>query len=146
MEMKFYIMRGQLSVTSDSGIFYELNASSGYGSCLNNSATRCEQAQYFGPIPEGVYYVDPADLSDPNFIGDVRRRLTGDWGDWRIRIKPSAMTNTYGRGNFFIHGGGTIGSAGCIDVGGGILGNKHTDRLKQDIRATKSIIRLEVFR
>ncbi len=40
----------------------------------------------------------------------------------------------------------TKGSAGCIDIGGGILGNKQTDRLKQDIMSAKYNILLEVVK
>jgi len=89
----------------------------------------------------GIYYFDPKDLSNPNFVWDVARRLTGDWGDWRIWLIPTKITNTHGRNNFFIHGGGTKGSAGCIDIGVGVLGNKQTDRLKADILAIKHKIR-----
>ena len=72
--------------------------------------------------------------------------MRGDWGDWRIRLKPLQTTDTHGRDNFFIHGGDTKGSAGCIDIGGGILGNKQTDRLQKDILSAKYKIRLEVLR
>ncbi|HLE18719.1 MAG TPA: hypothetical protein VI728_10600 [Syntrophales bacterium] len=32
-----------------------------------------------------------------------------------------------------MHGGSMAGSAGCIDIGGGILGNEMTDRLLKDL-------------
>jgi hypothetical protein len=38
------------------------------------------------------------------------------WGDFWITIHPYPHSQTYGRGGFFIHGGSTPGSAGCIDL------------------------------
>ncbi len=40
-----------------------------------------------------------------------------DWGEYRVPAHPNEGTNTLGRSGFFIHGGKTPGSAGCIDVG-----------------------------
>lgn len=146
MMITFYISKGLLTVFPDTGGLYTIFATSGRGSCQNHSSEDCQKASFEGPIPIGVYYFDPKDLDDPNFFWDVGRRLRGDWGDWRIRLKPLKTTNTYGRDNFFIHGGGTKGSAGCIDIGGGILGNKQTDRLQKDILSAKYKIRLEVLK
>jgi len=36
----------------------------------------------------------------------------------RTWLTPMKGTNTFGRGNFSIHGGTTLGSAGCIDLTG----------------------------
>lgn len=44
-------------------------------------------------------------------------------------------TNTLGRSGFFLHGGTIPGSAGCIDIGGGLLGSAETDRLLMGILA-----------
>lgn len=38
------------------------------------------------------------------------------WGTERVALVPKS-TLTNGRDNFFIHGGLTPGSAGCIDLG-----------------------------
>jgi peptidoglycan hydrolase-like protein with peptidoglycan-binding domain len=38
------------------------------------------------------------------------------WGNCRWAIIPNKDTNTYGRGSFYLHGGGTPGSIGCIDL------------------------------
>jgi hypothetical protein len=38
------------------------------------------------------------------------------WGDYRLPISKSGDTNTFGRGSFYIHGGGIPGSIGCIDL------------------------------
>ena len=40
------------------------------------------------------------------------------WGKQRIFLEPSQNTNTGDRSNFFLHGGYTPGSAGCIDLVG----------------------------
>lgn len=39
-------------------------------------------------------------------------------GPFRAPLTPDPSTNTYGRTGFFIHGGYTPGSAGCIDLCG----------------------------
>jgi len=140
MDLKFSISRGVLSVRSGS-VAYDIKASSGRGACKNAPSHDCQMLHYEGPIPAGLYYLNSSDLDDPSLLGDIGRRLTGDW---RIRIKPSAGTHTHGRTNFFIHGGSIQGSAGCIDIGGGLLGNSVTDKLKNDIKACGGTIRLEV--
>jgi hypothetical protein len=38
------------------------------------------------------------------------------WGNYRIPIVPKQGTNTFGRGSFYLHGGGVPGSIGCIDL------------------------------
>jgi hypothetical protein len=42
---------------------------------------------------------------------------TKSWGYHKIRIHANSITNTHGRGGFFIHGGEILNSAGCIDLG-----------------------------
>ena len=46
--------------------------------------------------------------------GTIADRIA--WGDYRIPITPQSGTNTYGRGGFYVHGGGVAGSIGCIDL------------------------------
>lgn len=66
-----------------------------------------------GPIPEGVYWLDPRQLKDLwYYFGDAANA----WGTHRITIHPFDTTATFGRGGFFIHGGTVAGSAGCIDL------------------------------
>ncbi|MCP5528182.1 MAG: DUF2778 domain-containing protein [Verrucomicrobiales bacterium] len=43
---------------------------------------------------------------------------TSAWGDYRLTIHPYPGTNMGNRGGFFIHGGKTLDSAGCIDLAG----------------------------
>ncbi len=62
-----------------------------------------------GPIPEGVYWIDPGQLH-------MMWLYSEGWGYWRITIHPFDTTHDFGRGGFFIHGGSTPGSAGCIDL------------------------------
>lgn len=38
------------------------------------------------------------------------------WGEYRWRLNPIKGTNTHGRGDFYLHGGSTPGSIGCIDL------------------------------
>jgi RHS repeat-associated protein len=66
-----------------------------------------------GPIPPGQYTLNPKEISPTNPF----RRLLGDWGEYRAPLHPNEGTNTRGRSGFFLHGGKTPGSAGCIDVG-----------------------------
>jgi hypothetical protein len=66
-----------------------------------------------GPIPPGRYWFDPREISPSGRL----RNYIGDWGEYRVRLYPTGDTNTYGRTNFFFHGGEKPGSAGCIDIG-----------------------------
>lgn len=89
-----------------------------------------------GPTPSGDYTMNSKDLSNPPWYRDIARNSPGfgaDWGDWRTPMKPNAGTNTYGRSGFYMHGGSLPGSAGCIDVGGGVFGNTVSDQLLNDI-------------
>lgn len=70
-----------------------------------------------GAIPQGEYWIAPQQLKDLWYyklspIGDP----AGAWGTHRITIHPFDGTHTFGRGGFFIHGGSTPGSIGCIDL------------------------------
>jgi RHS repeat-associated protein len=66
-----------------------------------------------GPIPAGNYSLDPGTITEGGFL----RNLLGDWGQYRVPLTPDSSANTYGRDGFFLHGGKTPGSAGCIDIG-----------------------------
>ena len=112
---------------------YTVNATSGTGECQNES--KCEFKQDRGPIPRGDYTIDVSKLSDPNLFWDLLRQTRGDWGDWRVPIDPVPGLDLRGRYGFFLHLGKFPGSAGCIDIGGGILGTDLTDRVKSDLLA-----------
>ena len=38
------------------------------------------------------------------------------WGNFRLPISKKGGTETFGRGSFYLHGGGIAGSIGCIDL------------------------------
>jgi hypothetical protein len=75
-------------------------------------------------------------VSAPGKIGVVARYLrTGaDWGSFRAALVPSMTTNTFERDGFYLHGGQFIGSAGCIDAGGGLFGDEDTERILEYLR------------
>lgn len=64
-----------------------------------------------GPIPEGIYWINPLELWENAWWKPAPTRA---WGNFRITIHPFNTTVTFGRGGFFIHGGSVPGSAGCI--------------------------------
>ena len=70
--------------------------------------------QDVGPIPEGEYWIMPKQIGLPSLFAQQT------WENYRITIHHYRMTNTYGRGGFFIHGGATFGSKGCIDLAWGM--------------------------
>ncbi|SEB19056.1 RHS repeat-associated core domain-containing protein, partial [Marinobacterium iners] len=119
---------GTLTVDPQNGSSpYNIPSSSG----RNGSTDQTARNQ--GPIPTGGYTGNASNLTNPGFFGDLARNTRGDWGDWRMPLNPNDGTNTFGRDGFFLHGGSGDGSAGCIDIGGGITGNDQTDRLLNDI-------------
>lgn len=137
--LEYKIKSGTLTVREDNGNSFTIQASSGKGTCLNQPS--CADRSWEGPIPPGDYVVGKPD--DPGMAWDVLRSTTGDWGDWRAPLVPRANTQTFGRSNFFIHGGSIAGSAGCIDVGGGLTGNDQTDRLKAALEKGNAALRVD---
>ena len=69
-----------------------------------------------GPIPEGRYWINPTELWENGILKFHASRAS--WGDFRISLHPYRGTNHRGRGGFFIHGGTSLGSGGCIDLTG----------------------------
>jgi RHS repeat-associated protein len=115
---------------------YKIDATSGKGNCENE--TKCERMANKGPIPRGRYEIYPSQIDNPGFWDDFRRNFRderseggGDWGDWRVRIYPLPGTQRFGRTGFYLHGGYWDGSAGCIDIGGGVFGH---DKLLEDLK------------
>lgn len=147
VRLEFHISIGKLFVVTPS-FSMTIDATTGNGSCLNNSSIECQSTSWEGPLPVGSYVIRKEDLSDPGLLKGAYRNLRhGDWGDWRIRLYPKegAEFDLYGRDNFFLHGGSLSGSAGCIDIGGGLLGDKNTDTVKTIIRMSREAIPVEVF-
>ena len=127
--LTFHLKHGQLAY-SDGSQCHAMPATSGKGVCINDPV--CSGQTYQGPIPKGRYFLFSKDMDDPNFLHDLARNIRfGDWGDWRIRLHAAPETRTQDRTNLFLHCGLKRGSAGCIDVGGGLVGNKSTDQLKK---------------
>jgi hypothetical protein len=69
-----------------------------------------------GPIPEGEYYVEPAEVETTGFD-------PAGWGHFRTRLHASMLTTAQIRltsdreGGFFVHkDGGNNGTAGCIGI------------------------------
>ena len=112
---------------------YFMEATSGRPDCIGCDASTPNK----GPIPNGNYTLKAQELSDPNFLWDIFRNLApiigADWGDWRVPLTPDPGTDALGRTRLFLHGGSIKGTAGCIDVGGGLFGNASTDQLKDAI-------------
>lgn len=79
-----------------------------------NSGAR-QRLKNIGPIPEGEYWLDPCEINTTSW----RHKLwpwTNGWGNASLLIHPFHSTHCFGRGGFFIHGGVTPGSAGCVDL------------------------------
>jgi hypothetical protein len=98
--------------------------------------------QSAGPIPQGSYNVGPLETRSGNqeeisALEAFWYKLTGQvesntddnkqfckntiisrisWGNYRAPIKPNSGTQTYNRGDFYVHGGSLRGSHGCIDL------------------------------
>lgn len=90
-----------------------------------------------GPIPEGKYYFLTRDISF-NPLRAITNHFLGDWGLYRVPLKPFSKTNTFGRKDFYIHGGSKPGSAGCIDLG------NHVENVLNPLMYTDRVIEVEV--
>ena len=146
-KIKFDISEGVLKIEPEreGATPYDIKASSGKGNCINN--VECIKKKSKGPLPPGKYTLKVSDLTNPGFFGDLARNILGDWGDWRAPLKPIEGTTIFGRSGFFLHGGRKRGSAGCIDIGGGIFGDETTDKLLKDIlNDPDGIIEFEVVK
>jgi hypothetical protein len=75
----------------------------------------------FGPIPEGQYLLrfdKTVDIKSSESLWDFAKWLikSPSWGFIATPIEASDETQTFGRGDFYIHGGYFPGSKGCIDL------------------------------
>jgi hypothetical protein len=70
-----------------------------------------------GPIPPGLYWIQPSQMWTNHWYNLAPRAA---WGDHRLTIHVMPGTETFGRGGFFIHGGTHAGSAGCINLHAGM--------------------------
>jgi len=141
--MTFDVAAGLLTVDPerDNEAPYTIPATSGKGACMNQP--KCQRDQGQGPIPQGQYYILASEVNEPNAIRawwwNERPRSMGgaDWGSFRVPIHAEKGTKMPGRDprTFKFHGGRYPGSAGCVDIGGGIYGNDVTRRVLRDLRA-----------
>lgn len=146
VRMRFHISEGRLFIVSPS-FSMTMDATTGNGACLNNSSIECQSAPWEGPLPVGDYIIRPEELSSPGLARNVYRNVRhGDWGSWRVRLHPKEGEDfdLYGRDGFFLHGGSFPGSAGCIDIGGGLLGDRQTNTMRTIIRIASGPILVEV--
>lgn len=152
MKLEYSILFAKLKVFGPCK-HYTIKATSGKLSCMNKPS--CINIKNKGPIPIGTYWIDPKKLKNLHPISTIRYNLglssnnllePRDWGDWLVPLIPDKLTNTYNRDSFYLHGGIKEGSAGCIDIGGGILGNKDTNQLYKDIKSQLFKIKLIVKR
>jgi len=90
-----------------------------------------QKIPYVGPIPEGEYWLQPSQMWENNWLKSLIRTPRSAWGNFRLTIHPYPSTQTYGRGGFFIHGGSTPGSAGCIDLTVGM--DKFVEQLTTEL-------------
>ena len=93
-----------------------------------------------GPIPEGKYWVRPDEFWENAFYKFWAP--DSSWGNYRITLHPFKNTETYGRGGFFIHGGSTPGSKGCVDLSGEMDGFYNT---VQNLIGDNSVCHIELF-
>jgi len=84
-----------------------------------------QREKNLGPIPAGAYWIR-LDEVQSNWFGI--RRSQADWGNYWVTIHVYPGTATHGRGGFFIHGGKTPGSIGCIDLA------ENMDQFVRDLR------------
>jgi len=112
-------------VGADGAVIYRTRAYSGKSlpdGTFDYSLQR-QKLDWIGPIPEGGYSINTDEIQRIGFGNRIKSVLGGEWpggtaswGRQRVWISPMQGTNTYGRGNFTIHGGKIPGSGGCIDL------------------------------
>jgi|GEM_PF-3768720 len=104
----------ELVVYDQSGMeMYRTDAESGK---VNWQKSEYQDIKDVGPLPEGRYRLNPDELDNPGKKKDSVRNIFGDWGSWRVRLHEEE--ETLGRSNFFLHGGESSGSKGCIKFAG----------------------------
>ena len=72
-------------------------------------------------MPEGIYAVNfdkTLDYKNNTGLWDKIKWLYNypAWGFVATPLNPSKENKMYGRGDFFVHGGSSPGSEGCIDL------------------------------
>jgi len=106
---------GSLLAASDGSSWPAVSGLPDYQGRFDYSKAR-QRHEGAGPIPEGQYWVDPCQVRTwrTSLGAHVVRRSA--WGSASVAVHPFDATHTFGRYGFFIHGGSTPGSRGCIDL------------------------------
>ena len=139
MTLKYNIKQGRLTVRNSDRQTYVIRASSGRGRCLNSASSRCVGLGFEGPVVPGQYKILSSELDTSKAKAWWRYVVSGeDWGSFRVPLHPDSATSKAisdldRTGNFFLHGGVSPGTAGCIDCGGGLYGDAKTSRLAFDL-------------
>lgn len=98
-------------------VLYKVPATSG---AIGFMDPEFESVKNKGTIPAGMYHFSPESdvyINNPANIRTFDYDLGGvSWGSGKFRLHPAEGTDTKGRSNFTIHGGGSPGSAGCIKI------------------------------
>lgn len=131
----YKISSGELWITTVLGT-RAYSATSGRDQWMNDPSAVDRYRE--GPIPPGLYIIEPGDLRQFHFPIAPAMYIAGygDWGSFRNTLHPGPglVFPPNRTGGFFIHGGMWPGSAGCIDVGGGMSGNRDTRQIEITIR------------
>ncbi len=127
----------QLVLYGKDGSMRSYAAVSGRVDSLGRTQPGLVSMRNVGPIPEGRYSFNPQSIQNWNSLTGANQAAstlspvaqglglgkygawpggTYAWGTQRVPLTPAAGTDTLGRDNFFIHGGASPGSAGCIDL------------------------------
>jgi hypothetical protein len=145
VDMDLHVNTGTLTVNINDNFYKNYQVSSGNKKAMNDSSY--EHVPHSGPIPRGKYSINPGDVVIwPRPWAALARGLGGsDWGHWRVAITKISFENAkLTRDKFFVHTGDTPGSAGCIDVGGGVSGSDDSEEIVNIIRGAKNTIGLSV--
>ena len=104
--------------TQTGEVVYSTIATSGKGKHMNNPDS--QNIQNEGPIPAGEYRYRNSNWNSQSKLRQVYNivRGNGDWGDYNVPLE--VVKNNSTRSGFYLHGGFTKGSAGCIDAGANI--------------------------
>lgn len=126
-----------VSIYNNGELEGKFSAQSGANGYQYKSATDIPNA---GPIPEGQWLLKYKDFKTDN--SPYNPKIHDHWGRERVAITP-VSGNTYGRGNFYLHGSyNGLGSVGCIDLGnqmpqfGGIM-KKYEQDIPLEIKYNK---------
>lgn len=109
---------------------------SGYDGCLGGDS---QDLPAYGSLPDGVYLMN---------VGRNVQNLDGNddlagFGKYRIPLKPSNESKTYGRNNFYLHGTydpAKRRSSGCITLGVNIDEFIETEWFQNQIKSGNNIL------